>query len=92
MQSEFEGHMKTRTFSIGDRVPERRRPEGSKWCFGYTTDKEGNMTKFKVRLVARGLAQIHNVDCIHSSFPCPSSAFTEWYSHNGGLENDGVEV
>ena len=29
-------------------------PISSKWCFNYKTDKEGKITKFKARLVARG--------------------------------------
>ena len=32
-QSEFEGHTKTGTFSMVDRVPEGCKPVGSKWCF-----------------------------------------------------------
>ena len=74
MQSEFEGHMKTGTFSMIDRVPEGRKSIGSKWCFDYQTDKEGNITKFKARLVAREFPQTRIVDYIHSSAPCPSSA------------------
>ena len=74
MQSEFEGHKKTGTFSMVDRVPEGRKPVSSKWCFDYKTDKGGLITKFKARLVARGFTQIHNVDYTHSSSPCPSSA------------------
>ena len=57
------------TFSMVDRVLEGR----SKWCFDYKTDKEGNITKFKARLIARGFTQIRNVDYTHSSSPCPSS-------------------
>ena len=73
MQSEFEGYMKMRTFSIVDSVPEKRKPVGSKWCFDYKTDKERNITTFKVRLVARKFTQIRNVDYTHSSPPCPPS-------------------
>ena len=47
-------HMKTRTFSMVSRVPEGRKPVGSKWCFDYKTDKEGKTTKFKSRLVVKG--------------------------------------
>ena len=35
MQSKFEGHMKTATFSMVDIVSEGRKPVGSKWCFNY---------------------------------------------------------
>ena len=74
MQSEFDGHMKTRTFHMVDRVPEGRKPVRSKWRFDYKTDKEGKITSFKARLVARGSTQIRDVDYTHSSSPCPSSA------------------
>ena len=66
MQSEFDGHMKTRTFHMVDRVPEGRKPVSSKWCFDCKTDKEGKMTKLKARLVARGFTQIHGVDYTYS--------------------------
>ena len=51
--SEFEGQMKTRTFSMVDRVPERRKSAGSKWHFDYNTDKERKITKFKAKMVAK---------------------------------------
>ena len=66
--------MKAETFSMIDREPEGRKPVGSKWCFDYKADKEGNVITFKARLVARGFTHIRNVDYTHSSSPCPSSA------------------
>ena len=72
MQSEFEGHIKTGTFSMVDGVPEGRKPVGSKWCFDYKADKKGNITKFKTTVVIRGFTQIRNVDYTHSSSPYPS--------------------
>ena len=72
MQSEFDGHMKTGTFHMVDRVPEGRKYVSSKWWFDCKTDKEGKMTKVKARLVARGLTQIHDVDYTYSSSLCPS--------------------
>ena len=74
MKIEFDGHIKTGTFSMVDRVPEGRKPVSSKWCFTYKMDKEGKITKLKARLVARGFTQIRDVDYTHSSSPCPSSA------------------
>ena len=74
MKLEFEGHMKTGTFLTVNRVPERRKPVGSKWRFDYKSDKEGQTTKFKTRLVAKEFTQIRYVDYTHSSSSCPSSA------------------
>ena len=73
MKSEFDGHTKTGTFSVVDRVPKGRKPVRSKWCFGYKTDQKGKITKLKARLVARGFTQIRDVDYTHSSSPCPLS-------------------
>ena len=74
MQLEFDGHVKTGTFHVVDRVPEGRKSVSSKWCLDYKTNKEGKITKFKTRLVARRFTQIRDVDCTHSSPSCPSSA------------------
>ena len=74
LKSEFDGHTKTGTFSMVDRVPKERKPVSSKWWFCYITDHNGKITKFKARLVARGLTQIRDVDYTHSSSLCPSSA------------------
>ena len=74
MKLESDGHIKTGTFSMVDRVPEWRKPVSSKWCFTYKTDKEGEIMKLKARLVARGFTQIRDVDYTHSSSPCSSSA------------------
>ena len=74
MKSVFEGHTKTGTFPIVDRVPKGRKPVSSKWCFGHKTDKKRKITKLKSRSVARGFTQIRDVDYTHSSSPCPSSA------------------
>ena len=74
MRSKFEGHMKTGTFSMVDRLPGERKPVGFKWCLDYNANKEGNIIKFKARLVARGFTQIRKVNYTHSSSSCPSSA------------------
>ena len=57
-----------------ERVPEGRKPVGSKSCFDYNADKEENIIKIKARLVATEFTQIRNVDYPQSSFPCSSSA------------------
>ena len=71
IKSEFDGHTKTGTFSMVDRVPKGRKPVSPKWWFGYKTDHKGKITKLKARLVARGFTQIRDVDSTHSSSPCP---------------------
>ena len=80
MRSEFEGHTKTGTFSMVDRVPEGRKPASSKWCFDCKTDKEGNITKFKSKLVARGFTQIRNVDYTYYVPPVRDQHTLSWYS------------
>ena len=74
MKSEFDGHTKTGSFSMVDRVPKGRKLVSSKWCFGYKTGNKGKITKLKARLVARGFTHIRDVDYTHSSSPSPSSA------------------
>ena len=74
MKLYFDGHIKTGTFSMVDRVPEGRKPVSSKWCFTYKTDKEGKITNIKARLVVRSFTQVRDIDYTHSSSPCPSSA------------------
>ena len=49
MKSESDVHTKTGTFSMVDRVPKKRKPVSSKWCYGYKTDKKGKITKLKAR-------------------------------------------
>ena len=41
MKSEFDGHTKTGSFSMVDRVPKGRKQVSSKWCFGYKTGNKG---------------------------------------------------
>ncbi|CAN0299130.1 unnamed protein product [Ectocarpus fasciculatus] len=74
MQVELEGHKKTGTFHIVDKLPEGRKAVGSKWVLGWKTDEKGEIVKFKARLVARGFSQVRDVDYSHSSSPCPSAA------------------
>ena len=74
MKSEFEGHSKTGTFSMVDRIPKGSKPVSSKRCLSHKTDKKGKIMKLKARLVGRGFTQIRDVDYTHSSSPCLSSA------------------
>ncbi|CAN0442515.1 unnamed protein product [Hapterophycus canaliculatus] len=57
-----------------EELPKGRKAVSTKWCFDWKTDKEGKISKFKARLVARGFSQVQGVDFKHSSSPCPSPA------------------
>ena len=35
---------------------------GSKWIFKFKTDKDGNVSVYKARLVVKGFRQIHGID------------------------------
>ena len=73
-QSEFDGHMKTETFHMVDRVPKGRKICKLKMVFRLQHGQKRKIAKFKVRLVARGFIEIRDVYYTHSSSPCPSSA------------------
>ena len=55
MQSEFDGHMKTGTFHMVDRVPEVRKLVSSKWCFDYKIDKEGKNNQVQGEVSCKGV-------------------------------------
>lgn len=43
-------------------LPDNRRAISAKWVFKRKRDADGNVIKFKARLVARGFTQIHGID------------------------------
>ena len=79
MQSEFDGHTKTGTFHMVDRVPEGRKPVSSKRCFDFKTDKKEKITKLKTRLVARRFTQIRDVDYTYSISPVFLQLLSSWF-------------
>ena len=42
--------------------PDEKRTIQCKWIFKRNMDMDGNMTTYKVRLVAKGFTQIHGID------------------------------
>ncbi|CAO1621463.1 unnamed protein product [Parajaminaea phylloscopi] len=50
------------TFQPVSHLPEGKNLVGHKWVFVEKTDKEGNVIKFKARLVAQGFSQVKGVD------------------------------
>ena len=49
------------TWEMAD-APKDRKPVTSKWVFIKKYDKDGNLQKYKVRLVARGYTQVPSMD------------------------------
>ena len=43
-------------------LPDRRTAIASGWVLKHTTNEEGNITKFKAKVVAKGYTQIYKVD------------------------------
>ena len=79
MQSEFDDHKKTGSFHMVDGVSDSRKPISSRWCFEYKTDKKEKRIKLKARLVARGLAQIRDVDYTTYDHPVLLQLLSSWF-------------
>jgi hypothetical protein len=51
------------------KMPPDRKPLGCKWVFAGKRDQDGNIIKFKARLVAQGYGLILGVDYVESYNP-----------------------
>ena len=61
MSREYESLMKNNTWTLVPRPPNTN-VVGSRWVFTIKRDAQGDITKFKGRLVAKGFSQTHGVD------------------------------
>ena len=59
-QSEYESLMENQTWTLV--LPEGRTPISCKWIFRVKRDVDGNISKWKGRLVARGFTQERGID------------------------------
>lgn len=68
MEAELNNMQQQGTWEIVKR-PMDRNVIGSKWVFVKKRDQEGNVVKFKARLVAQGFSQIHGIDYTETFSP-----------------------
>ena len=59
--SEYKSLLENETWELVD-LPENRKAIGCKWVFKVKYDKNGQIERFKGRLVAKGYSQQYNVD------------------------------
>ena len=59
--SEYESLMKNETWTLVE-LPSGRKPIGCKWVFKVKYGNDGNVERFKARVVAKGYAQKYGID------------------------------
>src|SRR3954453_3466851 len=73
MQEEYASLMANDTWKLAP-LPNGRKSVGRKWVFRTKRDAQGNVVRYKARLVARGFSQVEGVD-FHETF-APVAKFT----------------
>ena len=68
-KAKWEEAMKTEMCSLQDNnvwelveLPKDRKPVGSKWVFKVKTNEDGEVERYKARLVAQGFTQVKGAD------------------------------
>lgn len=61
MKEEIDAHISNHTWDIVD-LPPNRVPIKSKWIFKKKTDAQGNVVRYKARLVVKGCSQKEGID------------------------------
>jgi transposase InsO family protein len=61
MKEEYDALIRNETWRI-ELLPEGRLPVGCRWIFKFKRDGQGNITRYKARLVAQGFAQLEGID------------------------------
>ena len=74
MNEELEGLKDSGTFKVLDGLPEGEKAIGSRWMLSYKSNKDGNITKTKARLMGKGFMQRENVNYLKISAPTPAGA------------------
>lgn len=68
MVAEMDQFKKYKVYELRD-IPEGRKPIGCKWVFRLKRNEQGEVTKFKTRLVGKGFAQIPGMDFLETFSP-----------------------
>ncbi|CAM9939060.1 unnamed protein product, partial [Ascophyllum nodosum] len=74
MNEELKGLKDLGTFKVLDGLPEGEKVIGSRWVLSYESNKDGNITKTKARLMAKGFMQREGVNYLQTSAPTPAGA------------------
>ena len=74
MNEELKGLKDSGTFKVLDGLPKGEKAIGSRWVLSYKSNKDGNITKTKDRLVAKGFMQREGVNYLQTSAPTPAGA------------------
>ena len=74
MRAEFKGLVGLNAFEFVDVVPDDVNVVSARWVFAWKVDKDGNLVKPRVRLVARGFSQLHTVDFLETYAPTPAAS------------------
>jgi hypothetical protein len=68
IHTEFRSLIKNKTWRL-IRRPSNRNIVIYKWVFKYKKDQDGNIIRFKARLIARGFTQIYGIDYLDTFAP-----------------------
>ena len=69
IRNELNSLIKARTWRLRAQKPADANLVGCKWVFKLKRDKDGNISKFKARLVAQGFTQVYGVDYAETYAP-----------------------
>lgn len=80
MKEEYDSLMSNDTWELVE-LPVNRSPVGCKWVFKTKYDAQGNVERFKGRLVAKGYTQQHGIDYYETFSPVVSYTTVDEMDH-----------